>query len=213
MQWDLTYICKIILYWLKKAPFINFWDIWQDTYRPVIFLWILWAFFMHIVIFANFSDVGKMQASIMLLEPRYIKLENISEFSLIILVGISSSCDALEASMFFISLITSSSVIWLKVYTGPLLILLFVVKILGCLRYFNIAFKVFFFSGMFRILIMFEKKLFKNFAISLSFAIIFSLSTNVIFSLLQIYLKALALPFSKIFDYLWHFFFRLKWMG
>ena len=159
-----------------------------------------------------------MQTSIMLLKLLYMKLKNISEFSLIILVGISSSCDSLEASMFFISLITFSSVTWLKVYTGPLLILLFIVKILECLRYFNIAFKVGslrfsimsqynLFLGMFKVLIMFEKKLFKNFAISLSFVIIFSLSTNVIFSLLQIYLKALALPFSKIFDYLRHFFF------
>ena len=42
-----------------------------------------------------------------------------------------------------------------------------------------------------------EKKSFKTFAIFLSFVIIFALSTNV-----KICLKALALPYSKIFDYL-----------
>ena len=32
---------------VKKAPFVNFWNIWQDTYRPVIFLWIIWAFLIY----------------------------------------------------------------------------------------------------------------------------------------------------------------------
>ena len=41
-----------------------------------------------------------MQTSVMLLKLRYVKLENISQFSLIILVVISSS-DAFEASKFF----------------------------------------------------------------------------------------------------------------
>ena len=63
-----------------------------------------------------------MQTLIMLLELWYTKLENIPEFSLIILVGISSFCDASEASKFFIYLKASSFVIWLKVNTGPLLI-------------------------------------------------------------------------------------------
>ena len=56
------------------------------------------------------------------------------------------------------------------------------------------------------VLIMFEKKSFKTFAISLSLVIIFSLSTNVIFSLLTNLFGSIGLPFSKIFDYLWHFF-------
>ena len=130
-------IFKIIWYWLKKTPFVSFWDIWQDIYRPVIFFWIP-KFFLYIgVIFANFSDVVKIQTSIMLLSLCYIKLENMSVF-FIILVGISSSCDTFEASMFFISLITSSFVIWLKVNKGSLLIFLFIAKIPGCLRYFKI---------------------------------------------------------------------------
>ena len=57
------------------------------------------------------------------------------------------------------------------------------------------------FLGIFKVFIIFQKKSCKT----LSLMIIFSLSTNVIFSLLQICLKALALPFSKILDYLRHF--------
>ena len=74
------------------------------------------------MILATFTDVGKMQTSIILLKLWYIKFGNISEFSSIILVGISSSCNAFEAPNFCISLITSSLVIWLKANTGPLLI-------------------------------------------------------------------------------------------
>ena len=71
-----------------------------------------------------------------------VKLKSIPEFSLIILVDISDSCDAFEASKLFISLITPFFVIWLKVNTGTLLVFLFIAKILECLRYFNIAFKL-----------------------------------------------------------------------
>ena len=53
-----------------------------------------------------------------------------------------ASCDAFDLVKLFISLITSSFVILLKVNTGPLLVFLFIAKILGCLRYFDIAFKV-----------------------------------------------------------------------
>ena len=92
-----------------------------------------------------------------------------------ILVGISSPCDVFEASKFFISLITFSFEIWLKVNTEPLLSFLFIAKILGCLRYFYIDFKVgsltfsiiesvWSFLGIFRGLIIFEKKSFKTFA-------------------------------------------------
>ena len=61
---------------------------------------------------------------------------------MIIFVDISSSCDAFEVSKLFISLIASFSVIWLKANAGPLLIFLFIAKILGFLQYFNIAFKL-----------------------------------------------------------------------
>ena len=88
----------MIWIWLKNASFVNFGDIWPDTYHPVIFHWTFWAFLYIGVIFANFSDVGKVQTSIMLLKLWCIKLENISEF----LFGISSSCDAFE--ILFLSL-------------------------------------------------------------------------------------------------------------
>ena len=99
-------------------------------------------FYIQVLYLPILSAAGKIQTSIMLLKLWYINLENISEFSLIIVVGISSSCDAFDAPKFFISLIILSFVIWFKVNTGPLLIFLFIAKILGCLQYFNIAFKV-----------------------------------------------------------------------
>ena len=68
----------MIWIWLKNASFVNFGDIWQDTYHPVIFHWPFWAFLYIGVIFANFSDVGKVQTSIMLLKLWCIKLENMS---------------------------------------------------------------------------------------------------------------------------------------
>ena len=65
-----------------------------------------------------------------------------SGFSLIVLVGMSFSCETFEVPKFLISLITFSFVTWLKVNTGLLLFFRFIVKILGCLRYFDIAFKI-----------------------------------------------------------------------
>ena len=32
---------------VKKTLFVNFWNIWQDTYQPVIFFWIIWAFLIY----------------------------------------------------------------------------------------------------------------------------------------------------------------------
>ena len=127
---------------LKYAFFVNFLR-YLARYLPACnFRLNSLNFFLHTgVIFANFSDAGKLQTSIMLLKLWYMKFENMSEFSLIFLVGILSPCDAFGASKCFISWTISSFVIRLKVNTGPFLVFLFIAKIQGCLRYFNIAFK------------------------------------------------------------------------
>ena len=68
------------------------------------------------------------------------------EFSLIILVGISSSCDAFEASKFFyhFNKILLRNMIKSKYFYSLLIFLCiaFIAKILGCLRYFDKAFRV-----------------------------------------------------------------------
>ena len=69
-----------------------------------------------------------------------MKLENMSEFSLIFLVGILSPCDAFEASKFFY-LFNNLLRSMIKVNTGPFFVFIFIAKILGSLRYFNIASK------------------------------------------------------------------------
>ena len=94
------------------------------------------------LIFANLSGAGKMQISIMLLKFWYIKMEEISAFSLIMFVGTSFSCEALQTYKSFISFMTYSFVILLKVKTEIHLSFSFIAKILGWLRYIRIAFKV-----------------------------------------------------------------------
>ena len=76
------------------------------------------------VIFANLSGAGKMQISIMLLKFWYIKMEEISAFSLIMFVETSFSCEALETYKSFIFFMTCSFVILLKVKTEILFLLL-----------------------------------------------------------------------------------------
>ena len=70
-----------------------------------------------------------------------IKDEKISGFSLIILIGISLSWDALDVSKFLTSLLTSSNLTW-ENENRKLLLYFFIIKILRYLRYVKIAFNL-----------------------------------------------------------------------
>ena len=59
--------------------------------------------FLKTDIFANLSNVGKMQTSLVLWKIWYIKLEKVRAFSLTIFVGMPFSYEALEKSKSFIS--------------------------------------------------------------------------------------------------------------
>ena len=70
-----------------------------------------------------------------------IKDEKISGFSLIILIGISLSWDALDVSKFLTSLLISSNLTW-ENENRKLLLYFFIIKILRYLRYVKIAFNL-----------------------------------------------------------------------
>ena len=65
-----------------------------------------------------------------------------SVFQSIIFEGISFFYETFEESPSFTSFMTSSFVIWLKLKTDPLLGFSFIIKMLGWLQYFVIAFKL-----------------------------------------------------------------------
>ena len=71
-----------------------------------------------------------------------MKLENISEFSLINLVGISEYWDALFSLNSLISVSTSLKLTSLKLKAPFLLLLVLIARMLGCFSYLRIAFKV-----------------------------------------------------------------------
>ena len=71
-----------------------------------------------------------------------MKLENISEFSLIILVGISEYWDALFSFNSLISVSISLKLISLKLKTPFLLHLVLIARMLGWILYLRTAFKV-----------------------------------------------------------------------
>ena len=70
-----------------------------------------------------------------------IKDEKISGFSLIILIGMSLSWDALDVSKFLTSLLISSNLTW-ENENRKLLLYFFIIKILRYLRYVKIAFNL-----------------------------------------------------------------------
>ena len=126
------------------------------------------------------------------------KLAKMSAFSLIILEGISVSWHALETSRFKISLNISSLAtfenekaacfFFLSLHTSP------IVSMLGCFLYFTISLimgslilseigSLVTYSGILRLPTMFEKKVFKTWAVFSSFEIISFSSIKVIFSL------------------------------
>ena len=123
-----------------------------------------------------------------------MKFENISEFSLIILVGISEYCDALVSFNSLISVSISLKLTPLKLKAPFLLHLVLIARVLGCFSYSRMAFKVrsltFFIIGpkskyweMLRFFTILPKKLLKSSAVPFSVFPILPCSFKVIISL------------------------------
>ena len=71
-----------------------------------------------------------------------MKIENLPEFSLIILVGISEYCDALFSFNSLISVSISLKLTYLNLKASLLLHLVQIARMLGCFSYLRAAFKV-----------------------------------------------------------------------
>ena len=123
-----------------------------------------------------------------------MKFENISEFSLIILVGISEYWDALFSFNSLISVSISLKLTSLKLKAPFLLHLVLIARMLGCFSYLRIAFKVgsltFSIIGskseyweMLRFFTILPKKLLKTSAVSFSVFTISPFSLKLILSL------------------------------
>ena len=91
---------------------------------------------------ACFKHDGKIVDFMELLIILKMKFENISEFSLIILLGISAYWDALVSFNSLISVSISLSLTSLKLKAPFLLDLVLIARMLGCFLYLRIAFKV-----------------------------------------------------------------------
>ena len=146
-----------------------------------------------------------------------MKFENISEFFLIILVGITEYCDALFSLNSLISVSISLKLTSLKLKAPFLLHLVLIARMLGCFSYLRIALKVgsltFSIIGskseyweMLRFFTILPNKLLKTSAVSFSVFTISSCSLNLILSPALNFWRVKALLFFKKVCYQKHFF-------